>query len=188
MEVDCELAWRRGKEIGVNFTISSSRDTGPMSNQPTGRERFTISPSTRQIPILIAEDDPDDRHLISSAFTESALPCDLSFVPDGEEALRYLASVGETTGHEAPQLILLDLNMPKIDGRTVLRHVKANALLKRIPVVVFTTSNSEDDIESTYDLGVSSYIVKPSHYDELLDVVQMLGQYWGKQVLLPRRS
>ena len=182
VEVDCRLAWRKGKEIGVEFMGAAPAmiETAPASS--------ARALAGRSMPILVAEDDPDDRLLIASAFQESGEHYDLTFVPDGEEAIRHLGRIGEPSGPPSPQLILLDLNMPKVDGRAVLRHVKADGPLRRIPVVVFTTSNAEEDIESTYDLGVSSYIVKPSHYEGLLEVIQMLDLYWGRQVLLPRQS
>ena len=180
VEVDCRLSWRKGKEIGVEFIGAAPA----MTDVPAARRAL----AGKRMPILVAEDDPDDRQLIASAFHESGRHYDLTFVPDGEEAIRHLGRIGEPAGPPTPQLILLDLNMPKVDGRGVLRHVKAGGPLRRIPVVVFTTSNADEDIEGTYDLGVSSYIVKPSHYEGLLEVIQMLDLYWGRQVLLPRQS
>lgn len=203
MEVGCELVWRKGKEVGVHFTgqpVLSGAD-GPAGRliegeavilpaarlrRATDGDAIDLHMPERRIPMLIAEDDPDDRLLISEAFRDSGTPYDLKFVENGEEALRYLAGAGTSRGWHVPALILLDLNMPKIDGRAVLRHIKQDPRLKRIPIIVFTTSNSDEDIESTYELGVSSYIVKPSHYQGLLDVVQLLNQYWGNQVVLPR--
>ncbi|MEZ5816317.1 MAG: response regulator [Hyphomicrobiaceae bacterium] len=192
MDVDCEVAWKRGKEVGVDFVgFPGSQHT--IQNAPAGKAR-PVDPhrpadvaASSKIPILIAEDDPDDRMLIETAFRESGLGYKLTFVEDGEKALDHLAAAGAPAGPSAPALIILDLNMPKVDGRAVLRHLKSKQQLKRIPVIVFTTSNAEEDVESTYDLGISSYIVKPSHYDGLLEVVQLLDQYWGNSVLLPRQ-
>lgn len=203
MDVGCELVWRKGKEVGVQFTgpplLSSAEEPGgPLIESeavelPAGMPRRVADGdasvpllSERRIPMLIAEDDPDDRLLISEAFRDTGTPYDLKFVENGEEALRYLAGAGTTQGWDAPALIMLDLNMPKIDGRALLRHIKQDQRWKRIPIIVFTTSNSDEDVDSTYELGVSSYIVKPSHFEGLLDVVQLLNQYWGSQVVLPR--
>ncbi len=203
MEIGCEVAWRKGKEVGVHFTgppvLSGVEESvGPLieseavalpASRPgriaNGGAGVPLFPE-RRIPMLIAEDDPDDRLLISEAFRDSGTPYDLKFVEDGEAALRYLAGAGTAEGGLAPALIMLDLNMPKVDGRALLRHIKQDQRWKRIPVIVFTTSNSDEDIDRTYELGVSSYIVKPSHFEGLLDVVQLLNQYWGSQVVLPR--
>ena len=185
IEVDCELAWLKGKEVGVDFVggWSQAERTGSAHAGSGG----TPTPAGR-ISILIAEDDPDDRFLIEAAFRESGTDYELTFVENGEAALQHLARVGTPLGPQEPGLILLDLNMPRMDGRAVLRHIRADAGLARIPVVVFTTSNSDEDIEGTYDLGVSSYIVKPSHYQGLLDLVQMLGEYWADRSQIHQRA
>ena len=126
------------------------------------------------ISILIADDDADDRMLIEDAFRESRLSNPLAFVENGEELLHYLRCQGKFEGRTgpAPRLILLDLNMPKMDGRTALKHLKADPELRRIPVVVLTTSKAEEDILRTYDLGVSSFITKPVTFQGLVDVVR----------------
>lgn len=138
--------------------------------------------------IVIADDDADDRMLIEDAFKETRLANPIDFVVDGEELLEYLRGEGKFT-HRAdkphPGLILLDLNMPRMDGRTVLTHLKADANLRRIPVVVLTTSKAEEDILRTYDLGVSSFIAKPVSFDGLVDVVRTLKHYWIEIVELP---
>lgn len=146
--------------------------------------------SRNTISLLIADDDADDRMLIEDAFRESRLGNPLSFVEDGEELLHYLRSTGKYAGRAAqdlPGLILLDLNMPRMDGRTALMHLKADPLLRRIPVVVLTTSKAEEDILRTYDLGVSSFITKPVTFDGLVDVVRTLNHYWIEVVELPSR-
>lgn len=139
----------------------------------------------RAIPILIAEDDPDDRMFMREAFGESDFDHDIAFVENGEELLEYLSGEGDFAGRSRPELILLDLNMPKMDGRTALLHIKANPLTRRIPVIILTTSRSEDDIEKTYDLGVSSYISKPSSAEGLKEVITTLNVYWSNLCALP---
>ena len=138
--------------------------------------------------IVIADDDADDRMLIEDAFKETRLANPIDFVVDGEELLEYLRAAGKFTGRAGkphPGLILLDLNMPRMDGRTVLAHLKADSALRRIPVVVLTTSKAEEDILRTYDLGVSSFIAKPVSFDGLVDVVRTLKHYWIEIVELP---
>lgn len=143
----------------------------------------------KSITILIADDDADDRMLIDDAFRESRLSNPLAFVENGEELLHYLRCEGKFAGRSAadpaPRLILLDLNMPKMDGRTALKHLKADPELRRIPVVVLTTSKAEEDILRTYDLGVSSFITKPVTFQGLVDVVRALNTYWIEIVELP---
>jgi len=140
------------------------------------------------ISILIADDDADDRMLIEDAFRESRLSNPLAFVENGEELLHYLRAEGKFAGRKgerSPRLILLDLNMPKMDGRTALKHLKSDPELRRIPVVVLTTSKAEEDILRTYDLGVSSFITKPVTFQGLVDVVRALNSYWIEIVELP---
>lgn len=142
------------------------------------------------ITLLIADDDADDRMLIEDAFRESRLANPLQFVEDGEQLLHFLRGLGKFEGrdiNEQPGLILLDLNMPRMDGRTALMHLKADPVLRRIPVVVLTTSKAEEDILRTYDLGVSSFISKPVTFDGLVDVVRTLNHYWIEVVELPAR-
>jgi CheY-like chemotaxis protein len=138
--------------------------------------------------IVIADDDADDRLLIDDAFKETRLANPIEFVNDGEELLEYLRAEGRFESRKnkpLPGLILLDLNMPRMDGRTVLSRLKADPALRRIPVVVLTTSKAEEDILRTYDLGVSSFIAKPVSFDGLVDVVKTLKHYWIEIVELP---
>lgn len=142
--------------------------------------------------ILIAEDDPDDRRLALEAAAEGQLKVRLEFVEDGEELLDFLGrqvALGAEHG-QMPRLILLDLNMPRIDGREALRAIKMDPHLRNIPVVVLSTSSSEKDISSTYDLGVNSFIVKPGSFGSLVAVMVAIRQYWFETVTLPssRRS
>ena len=141
-----------------------------------------------RITILVAEDDPDDRLLISDAFAEAQLETDLRFVEDGEELMHYLHHRGTyVDGREAPRpaVILLDLNMPRKDGREALEEIKSDPTLRRTPIVVLTTSKAEEDVLHSYDQGVSGFILKPVTFDALVDVLKTLGQYWARTVELP---
>src|SRR6202522_4171699 len=140
------------------------------------------------ITILMADDDADDRRLTRDALEESRLANDLRFVENGEELLDYLRHQGKFTNvEEAPRpgLILLDLNMPRKDGRTALKEMKADPDLRQIPVTVLTTSKADEDIFRSYDLGVNSYIVKPVTFEALVDILQTLEKYWFEIVELP---
>jgi len=143
----------------------------------------------REIVILLADDDPDDVLLTKDAIEESKLSCVIKVVEDGEEALDYLHNrkdfQGEAVYNPKPDLILLDLNMPRMDGREVLRHLKTDDKLKSIPVVVLTTSKQHEDIVETYNLGSNSFITKPIKYEELVKTMKMIGEYWFKTVELP---
>jgi len=138
--------------------------------------------------VLMAEDDSDDRLLVKDAMAECRWEGDLRFVENGEELLDYLMRRGKySQAADAPRpgLILLDLNMPRKDGREALREIKADGELRRIPVVVFTTSKAGTDIGSMYELGANSFISKPIQFDALVRVMRILGQYWFKTVELP---
>jgi CheY-like chemotaxis protein len=139
------------------------------------------------ISILIAEDDPDDRYLAKEALSESRLANQLYFVEDGEDLLDFLRHHGRYAEEAPPRpgIILLDLNMPRKDGREALHEIKADPYLRRIPVVVLTTSKAEEDILRSYDLGVNSFIVKPVTFDGLVTTMQTLGRYWFEIVELP---
>src|SRR5438270_928526 len=140
------------------------------------------------ITILLADDDPDDRQMTQEALAESRLANELHMVEDGEELLDYLNrrnKYADMAKEPLPGLILLDLNMPRKDGREALKEIKANPDLRRIPVVVLTTSKAEEDILRTYDLGVNSYITKPVTFDSMVDTIKVLGRYWFEIVELP---
>ena len=137
------------------------------------------------INILMADDDADDRMLTKEALEESRVINDLHFVTDGEELMEYLYRRGKYADAPRPGLILLDLNMPKKDGREALKEIKADPTLRRIPVVVMTTSKAEEDIFRSYDLGASSFITKPVTFDRLVELMKTLGQYWVEFVELP---
>ena len=141
-----------------------------------------------EVIILYAEDDPEDRMLVEDAMEESRLANELHFVEDGEELMDYLHRRGkftELSNRSLPGLILLDLNMPKKDGREALREIRADELLRRIPVVVLTTSKAEEDIIRSYELGTNSFIIKPVTFESLVDIVKTLGKYWFEIVELP---
>lgn len=144
----------------------------------------------KPITILVAEDDPDDRLLVEEAFEDSRLANKLVFVEDGEDLLDYLHQRNKYAGQETlfPGLILLDLNMPRKDGREALAEIKLNQKLRRIPIVVMTTSKAEEDIIRSYDLGVSSFIVKPVTFEGLVDVMLALRRYWFEIVELPTEN
>ena len=139
----------------------------------------------RLITILMADDDPDDRLLTKDALEESHLLNEFETVEDGEELMEYLHQRGKYADKPRPGLILLDLNMPRKDGREALREIKSDPGLRRIPVVVMTTSKAEEDILRSYDLGVNSFVVKPITFDGLVDTLQTIGKYWFEIVELP---
>jgi len=142
----------------------------------------------RSITILMADDDEDDRMMTKEAFEEARLANELRFVEDGEELLDYLKHRGKYTDPATsprPGLILLDLNMPRKDGREALRDIKADPDLKQIPIVVLTTSKAEEDIYRSYDLGVNSFITKPVSFEGMVFVISTLAQYWFQIVRLP---
>ena len=140
------------------------------------------------VAILMADDDPDDRLLARDAFAEARMHNRIVFVEDGEEVIEYLNRRGkfrDAVAYPMPGLILLDLNMPRRDGREVLAEIKADPAFKHIPVVVLTTSRAEEDVMKSYRNGGNSYIVKPVTFRELTEVVREIGRYWLGVVDLP---
>lgn len=141
------------------------------------------------IVILMADDDPADVRLTQKALEECHLKNDFRHVSDGQELVDYLKRRGrfaDQAQSPRPGLILLDLNMPGKDGRTALAEIKADAELRRIPVVILTTSKAEEDVLRSYDLGANSFVSKPVTFDGLVDVVRTLDTYWFQLVALPR--
>ncbi|HLN23170.1 MAG TPA: response regulator [Patescibacteria group bacterium] len=137
--------------------------------------------------ILLVEDDPADAALAQHALKESALKTRVFHVRDGIECLRFLRREGEDFAKATrPHLILLDLNMPRMDGREVLETIKADANLREIPVVVLTTSDFEQDVLRSYDLGANSFVTKPVDIDQFLTVMRSVENYWFNVVTLPR--
>ena len=142
-----------------------------------------------KITILIADDDQDDRLMTKEAFAEAKISNHLRFVEDGEELMDYLHNrnqYADITKAPLPGLILLDLNMPKMDGREALREIKQDPRLRRIPIVILTTSRAEEDICKSYDLGVNSFITKPLSFESLVDMMRTITNYWIGVVELPR--
>jgi CheY-like chemotaxis protein len=138
--------------------------------------------------ILMAEDDSDDRLLVQEAITESKWSGDVHFVENGEELMDYLGKRGEFSPPAAapkPGLILLDLNMPKMDGKEVIAKIRENPEFRKIPVVVLTTSKADTDIDEVYELGANSFITKPVQFEALVNVMKLLNDYWFKAVVLP---
>lgn len=138
--------------------------------------------------ILMADDDADDRLLAQDAMYESRVLNELHFVEDGVQLLSYLRGddvFSDRSLYPMPGLILLDLNMPKMDGREALAEIKADPRLRRIPVVILTTSKAEADMVKGYDLGAASYITKPVTFDALVELMRTLGKYWVEFVELP---
>lgn len=147
-----------------------------------------MSKPSRTITLFVAEDDPDDQLLIEEAFNECKIGNPYKLLHNGIELLEELKQLKrEVVGQRRDMdgLVLLDLNMPKMDGREALEIMKADPILRRIPVIVLTTSRSEEDIIRAYELGVSGYIAKPVHYEGLVEIVLSLKRYWFDTVELP---
>jgi CheY-like chemotaxis protein len=145
----------------------------------------------KPITILLAEDDYDDRYLIGEALDESGFESQLFIVENGEELLDYLKSRGkyeEATQYPRPDVILLDLNMPLMDGREALVEIKNDPELRRIPIIVLTTSRADEDINGTYEQGITGFITKPMAFADLVEVMKTVGRYWFESVTLPSKS
>ena len=144
-----------------------------------------------RVTILMADDDAEDRLLTVEAMQEARVLNEFRFVSDGEELMDYLHRRGKYTGREEsprPQLILLDLNMPRKDGREALWEIKSDPELRRIPVVVLTTSTVDEDVLRSYDVGASAFMVKPVTFERLVEAMRALGRYWVEFVELPREE
>ncbi|MDB6064309.1 MAG: two-component response regulator [Pedosphaera sp.] len=141
--------------------------------------------------ILMAEDDSDDRLLAQDALVESGIATEVRFVENGVELMDYLHHRNKFSNDAScsrPSLIILDLNMPKKDGREALREIKSDPELRRIPVVVLTTSSADSDIARVYELGANSFISKPVAFNSLVSVMKSIGEYWFRVVLLPLKA
>jgi CheY-like chemotaxis protein len=150
-----------------------------------------MNPVRRPIVILLTDDDEEDLQMTLEALRESRLGNDLRTTRDGEELMDYLLHRGryvDPSDSPVPGLILLDLNMPKKDGREALAEIKANPDLRQIPVIVLTTSKAEEDIFRSYDLGVNSFITKPVTFVGLVEAMEVVSQYWFEIVVLPYRA
>jgi two-component system, response regulator len=142
--------------------------------------------------IMVADDDADDRLMMTDAFAEGAIECDMRFAEDGSQLMHLLNGTGRNQNirravEQHPDLIILDLNMPGKSGQEALIEIRASTALRQIPTIIMTTSNDAEDIRSCYSSGASSYIVKPSSYSELLVIVASLKNYWIDTVNLPTR-
>lgn len=137
------------------------------------------------IEILMAEDDTGDQILVRKAFARSRVINNLTIVNNGEELMRYLRRAPPYATAPRPDLLMLDLNMPKKDGREALAEIKADATLRHLPVVILTTSDADEDILRSYDLGANSYIQKPVTFEKLVEVIRTLSEYWLGIVKLP---
>ncbi len=138
--------------------------------------------------LLLIEDGEADQQLVARALQSAKIKTDLYIVDNGEDGLAFLRGDGEHSGSPRPDLILLDLNLPRIDGKQVLREIRADEKLREIPVVMLTTSSEERDIVESYRLGVNAYITKPMEAQDFMESVQKLEEFWFDLVLLPSRK
>ena len=146
---------------------------------------ITIAP----VKVLLADDDPEDRQLTQNAFIENRLVNELDCVEDGEELMEYLHRRGRYSKLQnvpLPQLILLDLKMPRKDGCEALKEIRADPDLRRIPIVILTASAAEGDIQLSYDLGANSYVTKPATFESLMELVKIINHYWFEVVKVPQ--
>ena len=137
--------------------------------------------------ILVADDDTDDQFMLKEAFSSLNVDKEIRTVENGEELLDYLARKGKYDNEllPFPKLIMLDLNMPKIDGRQCLRLIRENKEYCKIPIIIFSTSNNPEDISQSYELGANSYIIKPYSYNELVEIIDIIKKYWFSVVKIP---
>ncbi|GAA0356909.1 response regulator [Actinoallomurus spadix] len=142
--------------------------------------------TVRPIEVLLVEDDPGDVVLTKEAFEDNKVSNKLSVVSDGEEAMRFLRCEGDYADAPRPDLVLLDLNLPRMDGRQVLEEIKADETLRTIPVVVLTTSEAEEDILRSYRLHANAYVTKPVDFDQFIKVVRQIDDFFVSVVKLPR--
>jgi CheY-like chemotaxis protein len=152
-----------------------------------GRERVAVLDlDSRSVEILLVEDNPDDVDLTVEAFKESSTQSRLHIVEDGAQALAFLRRQGSYTGVPRPNLILLDLNLPRKSGYEVLQEIKTDPELRQIPVVVLTTSSADSDVLRSYELAANCYITKPVDLDTFLSVVRVVDRFWRDIATLPR--
>jgi CheY-like chemotaxis protein len=150
---------------------------------------MSVETARRPLTILLADDDEEDREMARDALADARLANEMKFAVDGQDLLDYLRRQGRWSGPEIdaprPGLILLDLNMPRMDGREALAALKSDEALRQIPVIVLTTSKSDEDVFRTYDLGVNSFITKPVSFAGLVEVMRTWTRYWFEIVELP---
>ena len=148
---------------------------------------MNVNNATAPVQILLVEDNPGDARLARQGLRQCKIPNDLHTVDDGVKAMAFLYRQGEYATVPRPQLILLDLNLPRKDGREVLREIKEDADLKAIPVIILTTSRAEEDINKTYSLHANCYVTKPLDLPQFLDAVKSIEDFWFSTVKLPTR-
>ena len=163
----------------MQFTNENTRNTSKVSVVSK------ILNIPEKCPILLAEDNPDDILIIKRAWKKGLITNKLYIVNNGEEALEFLYKKGEYSNAPTPGLLLLDLKMPRVDGFEVLKTVKQDAKLKRLPIIVLTTSNREQDIQRAYDLGCNSYIMKPVSYEKFIEAINSIHIYWMTMCEIP---
>src|SRR5688572_13548083 len=134
--------------------------------------------------ILIVEDNPADAHLMRQLLRGYELPCEITTLTDGDQAIRFLRRDGEFAAAPRPSLIFLDLNLPRVDGREVLRYVKSDAELKKIPVLVFSTSTSPKDISDSYAMGANAFLAKPNGLEQMDELLKQTAVFWMKTAIL----
>ncbi len=143
---------------------------------------------TKPWEILLVEDNKGDIGLITEFFSDAKVITNIHIAEDGEEAIRFLYGKDTFLGSKLPDIIILDLNLPKKDGREVLREIKENKDLKTIPVIILTTSSAEKDILRVYDLHANAYLIKPLDFDEFMKVIKSIEDFWFKAVTLPPKN
>ena len=154
----------------------------------TDKQDMTANQTVKQIQILLVEDNEGDVVLVEEVFQEAKIRNMISIAEDGEEAMLFLNKEGKFSDAPRPDIILLDLNLPRKDGREVLKEIKGDDDLKTIPVVVLTTSKAEEDILKSYDLHANSYITKPVDFDQFIRVIKSIEDFWLDVVKLPSKD
>ncbi len=154
----------------------------------TVKQDTTVDQTARQIEILLVEDNEGDVGLVEEVFQEAKIRNNLNIAEDGEEAMLFLRKEGKFSDVPSPDIILLDLNLPGKDGREVLKEIKEDNELKRIPVVILTTSKAEEDVLKSYNLHANSYITKPVDFDQFLKVIKSIENFWLDIVKLPSKG
>lgn len=194
IERECEVVTRSERHVMVKFcgesdqSAEADRDEEREAIELPGRSQVsqgTAEKSDQPPRLWVVEDDDDDCRLLCEAFEERSSLCDLSFFKDGWDFLNYLKSGDHAAGRGRSTVVLLDLNMPRMDGVTALERMRSDERFRHLPVIIFTTSNSEEDIRKTYTLGVSAYITKPSSQVELDRAVDFISSYWDGGVRIP---
>lgn len=146
---------------------------------------YVLQPSTKALHILLVEDNPGDVRLVREALRESDTPLQLNVVSDGEQAIQFLAQSGDYDNAPRPDLVLLDLNLPKKSGHEVLAEIKTSDAWRSIPVLVYSSSDADTDVNGAYDLHANCYVRKPSNLDEVVQVLRSIEMFWLRRTRLP---